>query len=1352
MTKTNFFRIKVLKLGTILALSAFYPFGAGAVDVSSWQEWVSNSNVVSINLTNDFAAEGTPKVITLKATEEQTIEGNGHSVIGADGYSFTLNGENVIFNNLGKYSTGTSANYTFSYKDLENTTKYVNIEASVNSFPKYLMTRYQTNKAVDINNSVFTNNGGRIVVINGTSNTLNVKNSVFYDNTSTQNVAMFSGGGGSVLNIENSVFYNNSNTTNDGGVANGFKRLTVKDSYFINNHSGDFGGALNQIAGIIAIEGSKFEGNTSSSDGGAICLDGNIDNMTIKDSVFINNRNGGSYYDGGAISTGGGYIQTLDNVLFDSNVAISGGGGVYGAMNSKHKAKDPVFFKNVVFKNNEAGAGGGYYSEGNKRQNYTYITDSEFTSNTVKEGGHYLAFGIPVGGGLINTGNVPMIINNTTFTGNKAILGNSEYSAGGGMYFVGGSATYPLKIIDATFTNNSALEGGAIYIENADVSIVAATKNVEFSGNRADRDTDDYNGGADIYFDTNSYSSILSLNAADEKKIIFNDSVAAYEGAGHTATIDINKSGVTYNTYDGTTETSIDAGTTGEVQFNARVGDEDNPFTAINLYGGKLSIGQNAENNDLTDNPDGYINDNNFYVLGDSILNTANGYIGEFAPQIFDINAAMEYQFDIDLASGLSDKLVGATVNESGSVKMQILNVITDAQVEDLKITYSDTNIGGILQDDYEITTSTASYSVSSGNDDTGSYLLFTRTEDVGGLPNAIKNASDAYSITSDEDEVITAWVVNDLQADLAINANGHAITTENGLDGINVGSSRTLTVNGLTGMSGFNYAFSNSGTVNLTNTTINDDIINNGILEVNDSVSLGAVLGAGTTNINADNELSAAISGNTVNVNNAKLSGVNNLASDVILNVLGGTVALDNQTANLKSVSFDANSTLSLSINSLSDYGKLIADSIVVANGAKLNATLAQGLVKSGEKVELQLLSANNSDFNNFSDNFDNNMYHFEKVDKNGTYRIYITKSAEEVIIDAGGQHWVAQAAKAYVDGDAFEEGSVAANIADSLAGLAQNDAKKLIKEIKALAPAEASVVQDQAIAKSDILFKTTKSYLRGDKETTGFSYHDIYSDMSIWSRPYVIKTKIDNNDNIIGYEAQNIGIITGIDKKINAEFKLGAGLQYDEADIDATRREINSSTRVGFVYAEYKPANWFVNTIAAYGVSDYDEKKFALGKKYSADYNAKTRSMTTTFGYQIDDFIPEISMLYYNIKRNKYTDTASQYVKASKNDYLRATVGVRFNKKYKMFYPDVYFGLGYDIKSPRNNTFVKLSNGAGYTVEGKHLSRLEYEFNVGLNAYLTDNITVGIGYMGSYRKDYQEHTGMLRFNYAFE
>lgn len=869
------------------ALAAMSMCTAYSADVTSWPELYTNRNESLIDIINDITAEGGNKVISTNTASAQVIDAHGHAIVGANGYSFSLNNTaDATFKNLGSYANGTSGDNTFSYKDLNNTTQYIKINSSVNSFPKYVITRYINNVSLNIENSVFTNNGSRILALSGSNETLNIKNSVFYGNSSTTNGAMIDGKG--TINIENSIFQDNHNLNDDGGIYDGTATINIKNSYFINNSSVGFGGVINQYANTLTIENSRFEGNSSAEDGGAICLDGNIDSASIKGSQFINNHNGGSYYDGGAISSAGGYVGIVDNVLFEGNNAISKGGGLYGGMSKKQKAKPAILMKDVVFKNNEASTGGGFYTDASasgRRQNYTYITDSEFTNNLVKATDHYMEFGFPNGGGMTSATGVPMVINNTVFSNNVADPTGPDYSAGGAIYFAGGAAEYPLKVVDSTFTNNSALEGGAIFLENADAAIIAQTKDVLFSGNTASADADDYNGGGDIYFQANSYSATLSLNAAENKKITFNGTIASYDDGGNTSTIDINKSGVTYNTYDGTTEKPVTAGTAGEIIFNNRVGDDTYYFNAINLYGGKLTLGKN----------DTHLNDNNFYVEGDSTLSTVNGAIGNFAPRAFEINATLDYMLDVDLANTQSDTI--AITANTGALRLSSFNVISDSDTPDLKIKYSNTNVGGTVKDGYTITTSTSSYDVTAENDSTGSYIIFSVSEDVGGLPNAIKNGADQYIITDGKDENVTAWASaagNVIKNDMDINGNGHSIFTENGLDGLVVSADKNVTLRNVENLSGFNNALTNDGgnvsvvDSNITGNTGTADITNNG-----GTVTINAQ--SKEITIGSDNTTNALLSdGGTVNVTGSdKVTFNGNVkgSSDAKMNISTDTV-----------------------------------------------------------------------------------------------------------------------------------------------------------------------------------------------------------------------------------------------------------------------------------------------------------------------------------------------------------------------------------------------------------------------------------------------------------------------------
>ena len=411
-----------------------------------------------------------------------TIDGGGYSFTGSSGHSLVVskrrNGvapTDVTIKNMGSYTDGSDESSTFSFTDLSGNTISKTITKSVNSFPQYFLTVNQP-VTLNVENSAFLNNTARLIIL-GVGQTLNLKNSIFYNNTSTGDSLISHFGAVNAINIENSIFYNNTNTNSDAAVVSTSSPLTIKNSYFINNSSGDDGGAISYKGDNILIENTLFKGNTARIDGGAIAMYTNAGLVVIKNSDFVGNKN--KWSDGGAISTGGGYIKSIENAVFEDNFAYSSGGAIWLAVDDTHSEKAPILLKDVTLKNNEGGDSGALFleGEGDGRKNATYIANSEFTGNIATPEDHDLDYGIPIGGAILTTGGIPVTISNTTFSENKASDDNG-YSAGGAIYFASDSADYPLTLVDTSFTNNSAFEGVAIYVDNADTLIITQAKDV----------------------------------------------------------------------------------------------------------------------------------------------------------------------------------------------------------------------------------------------------------------------------------------------------------------------------------------------------------------------------------------------------------------------------------------------------------------------------------------------------------------------------------------------------------------------------------------------------------------------------------------------------------------------------------------------------------------------------------------------------------------------------------------------------------------------------------------------------------------------------------------------------------
>ena len=132
-------------------------------------------------------------------------------------------------------------------------------------------------------------------------------------------------------------------------------------------------------------------------------------------------------------------------------------------------------FISGTFTNNSSRNGGAIL---NMDGNIGTITNSEFTNNTAlsEETEHPT---IAFGGAIARIRGTLGEINNVVFNSNKAITNHGE-SKGGAIYL---ESQTNAQITDSSFSGNKADLGGAIYAENSNVIISAATKNVEFSNN-----------------------------------------------------------------------------------------------------------------------------------------------------------------------------------------------------------------------------------------------------------------------------------------------------------------------------------------------------------------------------------------------------------------------------------------------------------------------------------------------------------------------------------------------------------------------------------------------------------------------------------------------------------------------------------------------------------------------------------------------------------------------------------------------------------------------------------------------------------------------------------------------------
>lgn len=470
--------------------------------------------------------------------------------------------------------------------------------------------------------------------------------------------------------------------------------------------------------------------------------------------------------------------------------------------------------------------------------------------------------------------------------------------------------------------------------------------------------------------------------------------------------------------------------------------------------------------------------------------------------------------------------------------------------------------------------------------------------------------------------------------------------------------------------------------------------------------------------------------------------------------------------------VHFKDNSTLAFTVTDKDTYGKIHANYVNISeNGTNLNMTLNGAALAKGETTTLKLFNGEDSDeveiegkFANLSKNS-----RYEFVDNgDGTFKVTSVASAADTVADAGGSANNAGTAEAWDSVSASNSSPVAASVTEKLAQLSNStdaaEQKAYVDALTAVAPEVAPMVQKTQTETANQVFGAVSTRLTGGSISTGgegmASGDSIFKRGAMWVQGLFNKSKLDDTSKAKGFDADSNGIAFGAEKFVTDDTKVGIGYAYTNTDIDGFMRDTDVDTHTAIVYGEYKPSNWYVNGIATYGWSDYEESKSVAGVGVKADYDVETFGLQAMTGYDMNinglGITPEAGLRYVHIKQDAYKDSADQRVSANDSDILTGVIGAKVSKNFELsngmnIKPEARIAATYDLFNDDVNSVVTLANGSAYAVDGEALDRFGMEFGAGLTAEVNDNVELSLGYEGKFREDYQDHTGLINAKYKF-
>ncbi len=272
-------------------------------------------NSLTVHLTGVYGNALTVMAASSSGLYLDQGEGSASAPMTVTGLTITSNGSYAVYVSNGHLSLVDSAiRYCMSSHAIYVTGATVDltrtiVEENPTSYPVY----YTSGAQGTITASTFRNNSGRhggaIYLVSGAD--LSVADSWFTSNQATSGYGGAIYSSGSTLQVADTVFYDNLGTHGGAVYHDSGSVLTMNGCLLVDN-AATYGGAYFAGNGQASLSNNIFQGNTATSHGGAMYVNSGETDHIINNN-FIENHSGGK--GGGVYAYGSAVIQFVNNIV-----------------------------------------------------------------------------------------------------------------------------------------------------------------------------------------------------------------------------------------------------------------------------------------------------------------------------------------------------------------------------------------------------------------------------------------------------------------------------------------------------------------------------------------------------------------------------------------------------------------------------------------------------------------------------------------------------------------------------------------------------------------------------------------------------------------------------------------------------------------------------------------------------------------------------------------------------------------------------------------------------------------------------------------------------------------------------
>lgn len=317
-----------------------------------------------------------------------------------------------------------------------------------------------------------------------------------------------------------------------------------------------------------------------------------------------------------------------------------------------------------------------------------------------------------------------------------------------------------------------------------------------------------------------------------------------------------------------------------------------------------------------------------------------------------------------------------------------------------------------------------------------------------------------------------------------------------------------------------------------------------------------------------------------------------------------------------------------------------------------------------------------------------------------------------------------------------------------------AQGKAEEIKQILREIAPDASTSGSKTASNTAKSVINVINSRFGGGSLRRGRSGGDYtVGQTAVWAQGMMNYAKLDTDN---GFNAHSNGFAAGFEANFTDSFKAGLGYAYTSTDISTERSKTDVKTHTGFVYGEYKPNKAYINGVVSFGRSDYDDTTRSLS--LTSAYKTDTIAAQIAAGYKAGVLTPEAAVRFTNVKQKAYTDATGAKMEEKTADTWTGVLGAKIGKNYALkanrkigLSPELKVAATYDFARDDENRTVTLPDGSSYTATGEAMERFGVEAGAGVTVSIANSAEIALTYDGKFKKDYQDHTGMVNLKVKF-